>query len=159
MIARSAAGPDSLGTDHIDAGLRMVLVEAMPVYRCITPAGSLALSQRQAIAKAFTDIHCDSTGAPRSFVHVFFADHDGQADRPSYYMAGNNRAGRPREVRDALLSSLCDALASIAEVPRTSVDGHIAESPASWAMEGGEILPEPGEEGPTWFGEHAAASS
>ena len=131
----------------------------MPVYRCSTPASSLQLSQRQAIAKEFTDIHCDSTGAPRSFVHVFFEDNDGKDNRASYYMAGNNRAGRPPEVRDALLNSLCDAFAEIAAVPRASVAGHISEGPASWAMEAGEILPEPGEEGPAWFGEHAAASS
>ena len=126
----------------------------MPVYRCRVPAGSLDLDQRQAIARRFTDIHCDSTGAPRNFVHVFFADHDDGG----YYLAGSNRAGRPAEVREALLHRLCGALAEAAGVARASVGGHISESPASWSMEAGEILPEPGEEGPAWFAGHAAAS-
>ncbi len=126
----------------------------MPLYRCLVPDGSLTVNQRQAIAHRFTDIHCDSTGAPRSFVHVFFEDHnDG-----GYYMAGSNRAGRPTEVRETLLNDLRGALAEAAGVDPDSVGGHINESPASWAMEAGEILPEPGEEGPAWFAEHAATS-
>ena len=127
----------------------------MPIYRCGAPAGSLDFDQRQAIARRFTDIHCESTGAPRSFVHVFFEDRDDGG----YYMAGNNRAGRPTEVREALLDELCAALSEAVGVARESVGGHISESPAAWAMEAGEVLPEPGEEGPAWFQSHAAASS
>jgi phenylpyruvate tautomerase PptA (4-oxalocrotonate tautomerase family) len=46
----------------------------MPIYQCISPEGLLDESQRKNIARAITRIHCDATGAPRSFVNVLFQD-------------------------------------------------------------------------------------
>ena len=46
----------------------------MPHYRCFIPQDALSFDQRQEIALAFTDIHCGSTGAPRSFVSVTFLE-------------------------------------------------------------------------------------
>ena len=45
----------------------------MPNYRCEIPKDSIPFEKRQKIALSFTDIHCGSTGAPRSFVNVVFA--------------------------------------------------------------------------------------
>ena len=130
----------------------------MPFYRWHVPKDSLSLQQRQDVAKAFTDVHCDSTGAPRSFVHVAFFE-DGDADHPTaYYMDGGNRAGRPPEVREKLLGDLLHAFTEITGVPPDQVDGRITEGPASWTMEGGAILPEPGQEGPEWY-RHAPAEA
>ena len=47
----------------------------MPYYKCIVPEGSVEFEKRQAVAKAFTDIHCGSTGAPRTFVHCEFIEY------------------------------------------------------------------------------------
>ena len=44
----------------------------MPIYQCISPEGLLDESQRKNIAEEITRIHCDATGAPRSFVNVLF---------------------------------------------------------------------------------------
>jgi len=46
----------------------------MPIYQCISPEGLLDESQRENIAGEITRIHCDATGAPRSFVNVVFQD-------------------------------------------------------------------------------------
>ncbi len=128
----------------------------MPHYRCNVPTGSVAFEQRKQVAKAFTDIHCGSTGAPRSFVHVsFFESDEAQFDTP-YYVDGGNRAGRPEEVKRKLLTDLLSAFAEITGTPRDQLGGRINEAPASWTMEAGFVLPEPGEEGPEWY-EHAAA--
>ena len=48
----------------------------MPLYRTLTAPDLLDLAGRTAFANDVVDIHCDITGAPRSFVHVLFADDD-----------------------------------------------------------------------------------
>lgn len=125
----------------------------MPVYRCFIPDGSVPLDIRPKIAKAFTDVHCGITGAPRSFVHVmFFETPRGVPDHETpYFIDGLNRAGRPPEVKKQILDSLISKFSEVANVPPREVGGTIAEMPASHFMEEGIILPEPGEEGAEWF--------
>jgi phenylpyruvate tautomerase PptA (4-oxalocrotonate tautomerase family) len=128
----------------------------MPFYRCYVPVDSVPFNKRQEIARAFTDIHCGSTGAPRSFVQVAFFN-SAEADYPTpCYIDGGNRAGRPVEVREKLLADLKGAFVDITGVSADQLGGRITEGRASWSMEGGHVLPEPGEEGPEWF-QHAAA--
>jgi phenylpyruvate tautomerase PptA (4-oxalocrotonate tautomerase family) len=133
----------------------------MPYYKCIVPEGSVEFEKRQEVAKAFTDIHCGSTGAPRTFVHCEFIEYPVDGDNgydsdATYYMDGGNRAGRPEEVKQKLLSDLIGAFVEITGISPDDIDGRITEARASQTMEGGHVLPEPGEEGPEWF-EHAAA--
>ena len=141
----------------------------MPFYRCLIPTGSLSFEQRQEIAIAFTDVHCGISAAPRNFVNVVFlevsdggeiADSHGRGvlkyDTP-YFIAGGNRAGRPPEMKQQILDGLIDKLSEIGGVSRDQVSGHISEAPASWTMEAGEILPDPGSESPEWY-EHGATS-
>ena len=128
----------------------------MPFYKCIVPADSISFERRRRAAKAFTDIHCESTNAPRNFVHVAFFD-NADFDFPQpYYIDGGNRAGRPEEVKRKLLADLMGAFRDITGVPDGQLGGRITEGPASWSMEGGHVLPEPGEEGPEWY-QHTAA--
>ena len=133
----------------------------MPYYRCIIPKDSLTFEQRQDIALAFTDIHCGNTGAPRSFVSVaFFETPEGEESEfgSAYYLDGGNRAGRPEEVKQQLLADLTQAFSDISGVPVEDIPGRIRENPASWTMEGGFVLPEPGQEGPEWYAAAAAAA-
>jgi phenylpyruvate tautomerase PptA (4-oxalocrotonate tautomerase family) len=46
----------------------------VPIYQGISLEGLLDESQRENIAGEITRIHCDATGAPRSFVDVVFQD-------------------------------------------------------------------------------------
>ncbi len=134
----------------------------MPHYRCIIPQDSVSFEQRQQIALAFTDIHCGSTGAPRSFVSVTFIETPpGAASEfaSPYYLDGANRAGRSEEVKQQLLSDLTGAFCQIANVPPDDIAGRITENPASWTMEGGFVLPEPGQEGPEWYAAAAASAA
>jgi len=141
----------------------------MPFYRCLIPKGSLNYDQRSEIATAFTDVHCGISAAPRNFVHVAFLEIDKGGTVPDthgagdleygtpYFIAGGNRAGRPPEVRAQILDGLIGRFCEIASVSRNDVSGHISEAPASWTMEDGEILPEPGEEPAEWYVHDAVA--
>ena len=114
----------------------------MPVYNCISPAGAVPMDVRPKIAKAFTDIHCDSTNAPRSFVHVFFKETPEGADSgygtPHYIDAGN-RAGRPAEVVLKLKNDLRQAYAENAGVALDQVGARIVEGPT--LVDGGRSHP------------------
>ena len=135
----------------------------MPFYRCLIPKDALSYRQREQIAIAFTDVHCDNSAAPRNFVQVAFIesaasgevkDSHGrgmlQYDTP-YFIAGGNRAGRSTEVKRRILNGCIDRLVEISGAPRKEVSGHISEAPASWTMEAGKILPDPGEEPSEWY--------
>ncbi len=114
-------------------------------------------------------MHCGISAAPRNFVNVVFlettegvdlADSHGNGvlhyDTP-FFVAGGNRAGRAPEIKEQILAGLIDTLARIAGVAKDQVSGHISAAPASWTMEAGRILPDPGSETPDWY-EHSAAS-
>lgn len=125
----------------------------MPLYRCTTAANVLDDSQRAAIAGAITDIHCDATGAPPTFVHVQFheaaSNNDGRVT-----LHGGIRAGRPPEVAQAIISRCIAAVAEIAGIAADRISMRTSETPASWIFEGGRVLPEPGEE-EAWLAAHA----
>lgn len=130
----------------------------MPIYRFKVPTGSVSMEQREQIALDVTDVHCGSTLAPRHFVHVFFDEQpEGEANYPTtYYLDAINRAGRPKEVKDKLLGDLLNAFVRHTNVPRDRISGRIGETPASWVMEGGAVLPEPGQETAEWYAEVTA---
>ena len=130
----------------------------MPIYRFKVPAGSVDLAQREKIAMDVTDVHCGSTLAPRHFVHVFFDEQgDGEPEYPTrFYLDAINRAGRPQEVKDKLLNDLLNAFVRHTDISRDEISGRIGETPASWAMEGGQVLPEPGQETAEWYAEVTA---
>jgi len=51
----------------------------------------------------------------------------------------------------ASLSFASSSASSIAKIDNDQISGNISEAPASWTMEAGHILPEPGEEPPEWY--------
>jgi phenylpyruvate tautomerase PptA (4-oxalocrotonate tautomerase family) len=130
----------------------------MPIYRYKVPQDSVSIEQRAKIAEDVTDIHCGSTLAPRHFVHVIFDEHpEGESEFPTrYYLDAINRAGRPQEVKDKLLNDLINAFVRHTDIPRDQISGRLGETRASWVMEGGQVLPEPGQETAEWYAEVTA---
>ena len=119
----------------------------MPVYRCSTPIGTLSQDQRNELALAIANIHSEATGAPRHFVQVFFFETPQSADSGfpmPHFIDANIRSGRTPETRQAILDGLTDALSEIGSILRNSIGTKIADGPASWSMEAGQTLPEPG---------------
>lgn len=125
----------------------------MPLYRCFAAPGELDGSQRSSLAQAITEIHCELTGAPPTFVHVQF--HPDRADQPTpLVLHGGLRAGRSAELTQQIIERCTAALADIAAVSTDQISMRTSETPASWIYEGGRVLPEPGEEA-AWLAAHA----
>ena len=115
----------------------------MPLYRCLSPGTLLTDDTRHDIAQAITEIHSSVTGAPRSFVHVFFFNRDGSDE---CRILGGIRAGRDAEKQEELRSQITEAFSSIAGVSLDTVKVDLTDSPSHWTMEHGAVLPEPGNE-------------
>ena len=127
----------------------------MPLYRCTVAEGLTSLEQRSLIAKEITRIHCEITGAPPEFVHAFFAeDADGQLpEGRRAFVLGSIRAGRTPEQKERLAAAMRRSIASTVGTPEEEVAVVTVDVPARWVMEGGHILPEPGEEA-EWLAKH-----
>lgn len=130
----------------------------MPLYRCTSAPDALDDVQRAAVAKAITAIHCSLTGAPPTFVHVQF--HHAETFRRSrsgadvrFELHGGIRAGRSPELAEQLVLRCRQAVSAITGAPLDSVTMRTSATPASWILEGGRVLPEPGEEA-AWLAEH-----
>jgi phenylpyruvate tautomerase PptA (4-oxalocrotonate tautomerase family) len=118
----------------------------MPMYQCFAPPESFNDGKRAALARTLTTIHCSLTGAPPTFVHIVFRDGQPSWSQARLSILGGIRAGRGVEVTDALVSQMTHALAEAAGVAASEVAMRTVETPASWIMEGGRVLPEPGDE-------------
>jgi phenylpyruvate tautomerase PptA (4-oxalocrotonate tautomerase family) len=120
----------------------------MPVYQCSISASRLDDAKRQRIASEITRIHCESTGAPPDFAHVLFVDAAAGAS-----VFGTIRAGRPEALKASMTAAIAEAVAGTLGAETERVRVHLLEVPASWVMEGGAVLPEPGEEA-EWLARH-----
>lgn len=129
----------------------------MPLYRCIVSPQLSSYRQRAEIAEHVTRIHCEVTGGLPLFVHTFFAEDEAgmlPADKRAL-MLGSIRAGRTAEQKTRLVAELEQALARILDVAGDQASVVTVDVPARWVMEGGEILPEPGDEA-AWIAKHGA---
>ena len=127
----------------------------MPLYRCAVTPGLTSYEQRARIAKEVTRIHCQVTDALPGFVHTFFSE-DREGKLPAgkrAFLLGSIRAGRTPEQKRRLASEMTAALASTLGIPAAEAAVVTADVPARWVMEGGAILPEPGEEA-AWLAAH-----
>jgi len=119
----------------------------MPLY---TVACRKGLSQeiRAAVSTAITDTHCDVTDAPAEFVNVIFMD--GYSLKKGYLLSviGGVRSGgnRNSELIEKLQGSLLTNVGMAANLSMEKVSIQLFGVKASWVMEGGKILPEPGAE-------------
>lgn len=127
----------------------------MPLYRCIVAPQLTSYEQRAEIAAEVTRIHCEVTGAPAGFVHTFFVEDETgllPADKRAV-MLGSIRAGRTQEQKDRIASEMTRSLARVVDVAEDHVSVVTIDVPARWVMEGGDVLPEPGEEA-AWLAKH-----
>lgn len=124
----------------------------MPLYICNTAKGALDGPAKAEIANDITNIHCSVTGAPPIFVHVAFFEASSQfpLGDNQLMVRGTIRKGRSAAQKDEIASAIATSLAKHGAIAAEQVGAEIRETPASWVLEGGEIMPEPGEEA-AWF--------
>ena len=130
----------------------------MPLYRCAILEGATRIEQRAQIAKEIVRIHCDVTAAPPSFVHAFFLETPA-AELPagkSAFVFGSIRWGRSDEQKARLVGEMTTAVAAALGLATEAVGVATVDVPSKWIMEGGDLLPEPGEEA-EWLARHGGA--
>ena len=127
----------------------------MPLYRCTVAQGLTTYEQREHIAQAVTRIHCDITGAPPTFVHTFFTEDENNElpEGTRAVMFGSIRSGRTAEQKKQLVAEMTEAVAETIGASTGEVMVATVDVPARWVMEGGALLPEPGEE-EQWLATH-----
>ncbi|MEM6410349.1 MAG: tautomerase family protein [Pseudomonadota bacterium] len=130
----------------------------MPMYMCNAAKGTISDDVKPKIAADITRIHCEVTGAPAEFVHAFFLEDE--ANPPlsgkSAMLFGSIRAGRTDEQKARIISEMCRSVEHHTGVALDDIAMATTDVPASWVLEGGAIMPEPGEEA-EWMAKHHAA--
>ena len=96
-------------------------------------------------------------------MHVFFFEEDqvaplqhlwgGTDNQAPYQLFGNIRSGRTDETKTTLVAGMRQAVAELLAVDLDSVAMSTRDIQAKWVMEGGDLLPEPGEE-EAWLKKH-----
>ncbi|MEM6476257.1 MAG: tautomerase family protein [Pseudomonadota bacterium] len=129
----------------------------MPLYIVNTKTGAMPTEAKPKIADDVTRIHCDVTGAPPQFVHVFFFEDGPQpplGDKTAM-LYGQIRAGRTDDQKAQIAREMAASVAQHTGIAPGDVHAFTTDTPASWVMEGGDVLPEPGEE-EAWLAAHEA---
>ncbi len=124
----------------------------MPVYTCTTAAGTLDADTKANLAAEITTIHSDVNHVPGTYVNVVFIElpaHDVYTDaKPAQPLIINGwvRSGHPDDETSRLVAEIADAATRMTGIPQARVLVIIGNSPARFAIEGGRVLPEPGQE-------------
>ena len=129
----------------------------MPLYMCNTKSGEIDEAAKAKIAADITEIHCRITDAPPTFVHSFFFEKFPLIDleEKTVVLVGNIRAGRTDEQKQQMIEEMRASIHKHAAISLDEIEVRTNDTPASWVMEGGDLLPEPGEEA-QWLAEHEA---
>ena len=118
----------------------------MPFYHALVRPDLVPLEQREQFANDVVAIHCGVTGAPPSFVHVMFSqDSSGRLpEGQAGLVTGTIRAGRSAGQKSEIIERVGSALASAAGAAIETISVNLKDIQASYTMEGGALLPEPG---------------
>lgn len=104
---------------------------------------------RFAIAQVITDVHCGVTGAPSEFVNVVFMTGYSMKRGTILGVNGNVRMGgdRDQELYDTLQAAMHKGIAAAAGLEMSKVLITLIGVESNWVVEGGMVLPFPGDEG------------
>ena len=120
----------------------------MPLYTITTQAGVLSGDDKAILAAHLTEVHCEFSGVPASWVHIVFHEYPVgsgfTAGRPAATAALTllMRAGRSSEYKRSLLARLWPILQNATGAENDQIVIGIQEISPSQAMEMGQIMPE-----------------
>jgi phenylpyruvate tautomerase PptA (4-oxalocrotonate tautomerase family) len=124
----------------------------MPIYTCTTTESTLTADSKTTLAAEIARIHSAINHVPSTYVNV--VSHELPADaiytdgRPAapVLVTGWVRAGHSDADTTRLATEISAAVTRVAGVPADRVMVVFTSSPAHYAVEGGRVLPEPGQE-------------
>ncbi|MEM7092285.1 MAG: hypothetical protein AAF567_04720 [Actinomycetota bacterium] len=118
----------------------------MPFYHALVRPDLLTEELREQFSGDVVDVHCGVTGAPRSFVHLLVTEDTGERlpEGQNALVSGTIRAGRTDAQKAEIADGMSAALAARAGIDAGSVAVTTRDIEASFTMEGGALLPEPG---------------
>ena len=130
----------------------------MPTYTVTNSNFNLSSKQQKNLAEGITKVHNIVTGANTYFAQVIFNktkknNHfmgGKKIKEPSLFLLGQIRAGRPKKIKDKLISDLRDTVIKNSKLDETQIWVYIIDLPPSQMIEYGEVLPESGKE-KEWF--------
>ena len=130
----------------------------MPTYKVTNSNFNLTAKQQKDLAQGITKVHNVVTGANTYFAQVIFNktkknNHfmgGKKVKEPSLFLLGQIRAGRPKKIKDRLISDLKNILVKNTKLDETQVWVYIVDLPPSQMIEYGAVLPESGKE-LQWF--------
>ena len=130
----------------------------MPTYTVTNSNFTLTSKQQNNLAEGITKVHNVVTGANTYFAQVIFNktkknNHfmgGKKIKEPSLFLLGQIRAGRPKKIKNKLISNLKDTVIKNSKLDETQVWVYIIDLPPSQMIEYGEVLPESGKE-KQWF--------
>jgi len=124
----------------------------VPIYTCTTTESTLPAQTKKALAGEIGKIHSEINHVPSTYVNVVFHElppdcvyTDGAPASP-VLISGWIREGHPKAEVTRLAIEIAAAVSRITGVPAERVLVVFESSPGSFAVEGGRVLPEPGEE-------------
>ena len=130
----------------------------MPTYTVTNSNFNLTAKKQKDLAQGITKVHNVVTGANTYFAQVIFNktkknNHfmgGKKVKESSLFLLGQIRAGRPKKIKDRLISDLKNILVKKTKLDETQVWVYIVDLPPSQMIEYGTVLPESGEE-EQWF--------
>jgi phenylpyruvate tautomerase PptA (4-oxalocrotonate tautomerase family) len=124
----------------------------MPVYTCTLTQDTLTAYTKATLAAEITRLHSSINHVPSTYVNVVFHElppenvyTDSVPARP-LLINGWARSGHPQELTTELALQIATACSRVTGIDKNNVLVVIQDSPASSAVEGGRVLPEPGQE-------------
>lgn len=128
----------------------------MPIYTCTANDATLTADTKAELAGQIATIHSSINHVPSTYVNVVFhelpADSvytDGTPASP-ILVSGWVREGHPDAETTRLATEIAAAVSLVTGVDADRVLVVLQSSPARFAVEGGRVLPEPGQE-QAWF--------
>jgi phenylpyruvate tautomerase PptA (4-oxalocrotonate tautomerase family) len=129
----------------------------MPIYTCTANDATLTADTKAELAGEIATIHSAINHVPSTYVNVIFHElsvdsvyTDGRPASP-ILVSGGVRDGHPEAETTRLATEIAAAVSRITGVDAERVLVVLQSSPARFAVEGGRVLPEPGQE-QAWLG-------
>jgi phenylpyruvate tautomerase PptA (4-oxalocrotonate tautomerase family) len=124
----------------------------MPIYTCTAVESVLTADVKAALADEISRIHSAINHVPSTYVNVVFHElpfdcvYTDAVRACPLLITGWVRDGHPDDETTRLATEIADAATRITGIPADRVLVVFESSPAHYAVEGGRVLPEPGEE-------------